>query len=69
MDFEERRQALRAWEQTDTNIYVKGHALTGGTMKSTKEQPEASMTDATLNVRELNDAKLDLELQDFKAEE
>ena len=56
--FEGRRKAVRAWEQTDKDIYVKGRALTGGTMKSKQGRLEGSMKVATLNVRGLNDVKL-----------
>ena len=67
--FEERRQALKAWEQVDTHIYSKGRASTGGARTNTQNIAEATMTVATLNVRGLNDAKLELALQYFVTEE
>ena len=67
--FEGRRQALRAWEHVDTHIYSKGRASTGGAMTSTRNIADATMTIATLNVRGLNDAKLELVLQFFVAQE
>ena len=63
------RQAMKAWELVDTHIYNKSSSCTGGTMTRTKKTAEATMTVATVNVRSLNDAKLELALQYFVAEE
>ena len=60
---------MTAWKQVDTQIYSKGRASTGGTRTCTKNSAEATMTVATLNVRGLNDTKLELALQYFVAEE
>ena len=51
------------------DIYVQIRALTGGTMKGLNRRPEAFMTVATLNVRELNDANLSLVTHNFIEEE
>ena len=67
--FEGRRQALKAWKQMDTHIYGKGRACMGGAMTSTRNIADATMIIATLNVRGLNDAKLELALQHFVTQE
>ena len=60
---------MKAWEQVDTNIYSKGRASVGGAMIKTQNSAEATMTAATINVRGLNDAKLEPALQNFVADE
>ena len=60
---------MEAWEQVDTHIYSKGRASTGGARTNTQNSAEATMTVVTLNVRGLNDTKLELDLQYFLAEE
>ena len=67
---EHKRQSLDAWRHADTLIYNKGNACTGGSCEITTHTGlSATITVASINIRGLNDAKLELILQSIVAEE
>ena len=67
---EHKRQVLDAWRQVDTRIYSKGNACVGGRCEITTHTGlSATITVASINIRGLNDVKLELTLQSYVAED